>query len=92
MPNCDDYDDAPRRHLDDADTLFDLDRFANADYLYGLSAECGLKAVIQRERMIDDEGTRALEPTYRKHLPGLWGLFVDYVSERPGEFFIGRSS
>lgn len=84
MPYPNDFYDAHRRHLDDADTLFELDRFANADHLYGLSAECGLKSVMQRERMVDGEGTGALERKYWQHLPKLWGLFVDFVSERPG--------
>ena len=41
-----DYLDAYRRHLSDADRLFDDQRFPNADHLYGLSAECGLKAIM----------------------------------------------
>jgi len=38
-----DFLDAHERHWTDAEILFAQGRFANADHLYGLSAECGLK-------------------------------------------------
>jgi hypothetical protein len=41
-----DFADAHQRHLIDAKTLYDVSRWANADHLYGLSAECGLKALM----------------------------------------------
>ncbi len=41
-----DFADAHHRHLKDADTLYSAQRWANADHLYGLSAECGLKALM----------------------------------------------
>ena len=46
----DDYRDAAKRHLDDADLLFaqNPQRLANASHLYGISAECSLKAVVRR--------------------------------------------
>lgn len=37
--------DAHRRHWDDAELLLGNARWANADQMYGFSAECGLKAV-----------------------------------------------
>jgi hypothetical protein len=42
-----DFADAHQRHLKDADTLYSAQRWANADHLYGLSAECGLKALMK---------------------------------------------
>ena len=52
-----DFVDAHRRHWEDAELLFDHQRWANADQLYGLSAECGLKAVMQILGMpVDDQG------------------------------------
>jgi hypothetical protein len=44
----DDFLDAHRRHLDDAERLFQAQRWANADHLYGIAAECGLKALIEK--------------------------------------------
>jgi HEPN domain-containing protein len=37
--------DAHERHWEDAELLFGNQRWANADHLYGLAAECGLKAL-----------------------------------------------
>jgi hypothetical protein len=41
-----DYKNAACRHYEDAEILFKQLRWANADQLYGLAAECGLKAVM----------------------------------------------
>ena len=43
-----DFLDAHHRHWDDAERLFTAQRWANADHLYGLAAECGLKALMQK--------------------------------------------
>ena len=40
-----DFLDAHQRHWEDAEFLFEARRLANADHLYGLAAECGLKAI-----------------------------------------------
>lgn len=65
----DDYQDAANRHLDDAEFLFSQNpqRLANASHLFGVSAECALKAV-----------ARKLNPNARGwggngHLPKLFG-------------------
>lgn len=72
-----DFLDAHERHLDDADFLFDARRWANADHLYGLSAECGLKRLMEAFGMPldttgspqkkDREHIDALEPRYRSY-------------------------
>lgn len=78
MPRLADFADAHRRHLEDADLLFDNDRWANADRLYGLSAECGLKAVmVELGLSVDARGRPS--PKYREHVHRLWPLFVDFV-------------
>lgn len=43
----DDFQDAAKRHLDDAELLFahSSQRLANASHLFGISAECSLKAI-----------------------------------------------
>ena len=47
MPHPADFLDAHRRHWCDAELLFNDSRWANADQMYGFSAECGLKAVMK---------------------------------------------
>ena len=41
MPYPADYPNAHLQHWQDAERLFEARRFANADQLYGFSAECG---------------------------------------------------
>lgn len=41
-----DFHDAHERHWEDAETLVSVGRFANADHLFGVSAECGLKRLM----------------------------------------------
>ena len=41
-----DFADAHERHWHDADQLFRAGRWANADHLYGLACECGLKCLM----------------------------------------------
>ena len=50
MPYPANFVDAHHRHWEDAQLLFRNHRWANADQLYGLCAECGLKAVMRRSR------------------------------------------
>lgn len=42
-----DFLDAHKRHWADAEYLFAAKRWANADHLYGMAAECGLKTLMQ---------------------------------------------
>ena len=83
-PHPADFADAHRRHLEDAELLFDRERRANADHLYGLSAECGLKAVMESAGVWDEPGNPPVE--YRVHVHVLWPLFVDYM-ETSGELW-----
>lgn len=41
-----DFLDAHQRHWDDAERLFAATRWANADHLYGMAVECGLKRLM----------------------------------------------
>lgn len=41
-----DFLDAHFRHWEDVEQLFQQHRLANADHLYGLAAECGLKRLM----------------------------------------------
>ena len=77
-PHGADFADAHRRHWEDAELLFDRGRWPNADQLYGLSAECGLKAVVRHLVM------PAEMSEYLKHLPKLWSMFKDCAKDRGG--------
>ena len=72
-----DFADAHRRHLEDAELLFDRERWANADHLYGLSAECGLKSVMESAEFWEEPGNPPEK--YRVHVHELWPLFVDWI-------------
>lgn len=77
-----DFADAHRRHLEDAELLHDGSRWANADHLYGLSAECGLKAVMSIHG-IPIEGKK-----YRKHVPDLWSVFEGFARGHSGKAYL----
>jgi hypothetical protein len=75
----DDYENASERHLHDAELLFvqTPQRLANASHLFGLSAECSLKAI-----------ARKFEPWARfsgnkGHIPGLFSELQN-ISPRIG--------
>jgi hypothetical protein len=74
-----DYHDAHNRHWDDAEHLFDDSRWANADQLYGLSAECGLKRLMMAFGMNIDTTTGS--PTEKKdwvHANKAWQRYESY--------------
>lgn len=54
--------DAHHRHWDDAELLYQAQRWANADHLFGVSAECGLK------RLMEMMNNGALARDDRKHV------------------------
>jgi hypothetical protein len=74
------YEQAARRHLADAETLFNHGRMPNAGQLYGFVAECGLKAMLLACGVARDTdgGIPARHPTkpkdihpLRRHMPNL---------------------
>jgi hypothetical protein len=76
------YDHAARRHLTDAETLFNQGRLANAGQLYGFVAECGLKAMLLACGVTPDADggiprdhpARQSKPhPLRQHMPSLTG-------------------
>ena len=82
MPHPADFVDAHHRHWADAKLLFEHDRWANADHLYGLSVECGLKAVMQACGMPVEGATGMPTKEYREHLPKIWPIFQNFVEAR----------
>lgn len=81
-----DFLDAHHRHWEDAELLKKRGRWANADHLYGLSAECGLKRLMQAFGMEIDPGTGSPKEWPDKvHIMGEKGNAWDrYESYRQG--------
>lgn len=75
-----DFADAHSRHWHDAERLFLCERWANADHLYGLSAECGLKAVLEAKKQIPKGGP--VQTQFKKHIDKLWQEFKIFAEGR----------
>ena len=73
---------AHRRHWQDAELLFEHQRWANADQLYGLSAECGLKAVMRTFGMPVGRHGVPTQREHRQHVRALWPEFVALANGR----------
>jgi hypothetical protein len=79
-----DYRDSAERHWEDADYLSADNRLANADHLFGLSAECALKAVMQGLGMsLRPDGAPAGKQ-HRVHINMLWDEFSAFAQTRNG--------
>lgn len=86
-----DFRDAHERHWKDGERLYQAQRWANADHLYGLSAECGLKAVMVGLGMgTDDQGSPP--KGYKVHVNKLWGQFLTFLQGRPQAQYAGLLS
>ncbi|HRS17559.1 MAG TPA: hypothetical protein P5234_15090 [Thermoanaerobaculaceae bacterium] len=79
-----DYVDAATRHRSDADLLHDSKRWPNADQLYGLAAECALKAVMKALGMAVRADGAPLEHHHRVHIDKLWGEFLSLANGSGG--------
>lgn len=76
-----DFLDASDRHWQDAEQLFNSERWANADHLYGLAAECGLKRLMLVFGMsFDTEGNMPKRKSDRRHVDGVWNRYDTYRS------------
>lgn len=73
-----DFLDAHDRHWEDAERLFQALRWANADHLYGLAAECGLKRLMMVFGMPHDTDKGPEESRDRVHANGIWARFESY--------------
>lgn len=80
-----DFRDAAERHFEDAGYLEAGNRPANADHLFGLSAECALKAVMQGLGMELRRDGAPDQRQYRVHINRLWGEFITFSQLRSGE-------
>ena len=85
--------DAHRRHWKDAEILNDSERLANADQLYGFSAECGIKAVMQGLGIrAKPSGDRRDRGRHRKHVQDLWPEFKTFAKGRKGQQYLRHLS
>ncbi len=74
-----DFLDAHDRHREDGERLFKVHRWANADHLYGLAAECGLKRLMLIFGMpYDTARDRPDKSQDREHANGIWDRFESY--------------
>ncbi len=73
-----DFLDASERHFEDASVLRDEGRVANADQLYGLSAECSLKAIMEALGMRMKNGIPE-DKGHKVHMPELWAAFQSFA-------------
>jgi hypothetical protein len=79
-----DFLDAHERHMEDAETLYTGAKWANADHLYGVAAECGLKELMRVFGMpVATDGSPVDKKKDWKHLPGLWQRYESYRSGYP---------
>lgn len=78
-----DFGDAATRHWEDAELLCNNKRWANADHLYGVAAECALKAVMVMLGMQTkpDDGSPA-DPGHRRHIDCIWSVFESFAAGR----------
>lgn len=76
-----DFLDAHLRHWDDAELLYNATRWANADHLYGLAAECGLKRLMIAFGMDIDRTTGSPKNQQdRIHADQAWLRYESYRS------------
>lgn len=74
-----DFLDAHERHWEDAEQLFKAGRWANADHLYGMAAECGLKRMMLAFGMpFDRPNNRPGRRSDRVHADGIWARYESY--------------
>jgi hypothetical protein len=78
--STDNFPQAARRHWHDAQLLFEKQRLGNADQLYGLAAECALKAALGLSGLLENETT--VPRKLRKHIDRVWELYLRAVEGR----------
>lgn len=74
-----DFLNAHERHWEDAELLLAAQRWANADHLYGMAAECGLKRLMMAFGMkFDSDKDMPEDKKDRKHADCIWARFESY--------------
>lgn len=76
-----DFLNAHQRHWVDAEHLLQAQRWANADHLYGMAAECGLKQLMLAFGMNVNPATGSpVDNKDWKHANNIWTRFESYRS------------
>ena len=85
---------AMKRHLHDAEILWGQapKRLANADHLYGLAAECGLKALMEKANDPLDLDNRDDHQRYKRHVNGTWAHYEDFRNGRLATYALQSSN
>lgn len=79
------YWEAAVRHYHDGKVLLSsqpVPREANADQLFGLAAECALKAILVWLGVPTDADGGVTEPGVKKHIDALWPEYVNHPDGR----------
>lgn len=77
-----DFRDASERHFEDAELLLAQNRTANADHLFGISAECSVKAVMTALGMAVKSDGAPADKGHKVHMPELWAAFQSFAEGR----------
>jgi hypothetical protein len=83
------YFESARRHFHDAGVLLGGSRSANAGQLFGIAAECGVKAILVASKVpVDTEGSIDRLPGvkgkgFRDHWPPLAQALIDWAGAIP---------
>lgn len=76
-----DFLDAHDRHWQDAEMLYSAQRLANADHLYGMAVECGLKRLMLAFGMpFDDQQSKPVDRKDQQHAERIWVRYDTYRS------------
>lgn len=75
-----DFEDSHNRHWDDAEQLFTSTRWANADHLFGIATECGLKRLMLAFGMSATADGSPSNSVDKKHVDLLWARYESYRS------------
>jgi hypothetical protein len=73
-----DFVDAHSRHHENAEHLFAGNRLPNADHLFGLAAECGMKALMAHFGMPMTTIGDPQNPSDKVHIDRLWSRYQSY--------------
>ena len=73
-----DFLDAHHRHWHDAENLRSGGRWANADHLFGLVAECGLKRLMIAFGMKTNPDGSPAAGEHRKHADSIWTRYISF--------------
>lgn len=88
-PSSVNYFESARRHFQDAGTLLGGNRQGNAGQLFGIAAECGIKAILVASNVpVDTEGSIGRLPGikgkgFKEHLPDLGRTLTDLMGSIP---------